>query len=106
MIQPAHLRRYRVQLALRGTGAVGPSDVDAVLALLAQLDPPPAWSGVQAGQVEDGRALQLQITTAGTGEQDAAQAVLDGVRGVLGLDAHFARFVVDARTVQVHAIES
>lgn len=101
MIEDAHLRHYRVQLALRGTGSVGPSDVDAVVALLTQPESPQSWSCVQADPVPDGRGLQLQITTAGTAEQEAAQSVLDGVRSLLGLDAHFTRWVVDARTLEV-----
>ena len=93
---------FRVTLVLRAPRPAGAGDGAAVERLL-EADSPP-WRSV-AATAQAGRDLALVLAVVERDAPSAAGLAVDGVRARLGLDATFARWVVDARRVHVRSAD-
>ena len=82
-------------------GTAPPAAAQAVLLLDPAGESCP-WTAVTATGTAGG--LQLHLTCRGTEVAGVAAAVVDGVRALAGLSATFARWVVEARQVEVHEL--
>ena len=118
---PAPAHRVTLLLLAPGEDPVAGADVEALLHLLASPPRSPSWREVTA-HVQGDAALVLEVVRISAGNRadaggpdgaaasadagEAARHVVDQVRARLGLDAAFARWVVDARHVRVRALPS
>jgi hypothetical protein len=90
-------RLFRVALGLSAPGDVPGSARAEVVRLLQGT--PGSWSHVEAEPAAQG--LTVCVVVSGRDAADAVAAVVDGVRALAGIDATFARWVVDSRHPQV-----
>lgn len=98
---PPRARLFRVALDLTAPGDV-PGTARAEVVRLLQSTPGP-WSDVEA--TPTGHGLTVCVVVSGRDESDAVSTVLDGVRALVGVDATFARWVVDGRHPHVEELQ-
>jgi aspartate aminotransferase-like enzyme len=98
-------QRYEVVVHMRATGPAEPLAPDTVQALLRGAGSQVPWSSVQTSWTSVGNSIELRLATIAQNPGVAARLVVDAVRGLLGLDATFTTWVVDARKIAVIALD-
>jgi hypothetical protein len=100
---PSRTHEHVVTLRLLPPRPLATEELRAAAAALTQ-DRPPWVLAVRA--VEPGQAVELMCKCPGAQVAEAAQRSIDDVRAYLAMDHQFARWVVDARSVQVVEVPS
>lgn len=94
--------RFQVALRLSARRPVTDHEAEALCALLGSEPWPDARVAVVV--LPDAESVDVQATLTARDATGAATEVLDRVRRLAGLDAHFARWTVHARQLRVQTL--